>query len=417
MKLGNLLKLILCLSLLAFSIFAFASCHKCEWGEWEIVEEATCLEEGEMVRYCKHDKEHEERKPIEALGHDFSGEWHNDKSVHWQVCLRSECGKYSAFVEHASDTPATKESPELCKDCGFEIAPKLPDQKVIFIGDSFVYFGNTVIEKTQSVQDQELRTGDKGYFHQICKANGLDVEVTNWTYGGHGLSTHLQENCTHRTGCNGTCHIEDLTERYFDIVVLSGGRGSAYKAETFFNEIETFIEIFRSVNPNVKFVYLVSSGAHNVSVEPSFPIEVLNSLDTLEDEYGFTIVDWGKLVKDIIDGVAVVEGATQVYKKTSFTIAKDNKDGYHPSPLAGYITSLMTYCAITGESAVGQDYSFCSDSSIDPKFNFNTYMSNYYKKDTTNFPEIFKSESDMLGIQKLIDKYLADKAYRNYNFQ
>ena len=30
--------------------------------------------------------------------------------------------------------------------------------------------------------------------------------------------------------------------------------------------------------------------------------------------------------------------------------------------------------------------------------------------------EVFASEADMAGIQQLIDQYLAEKAYRNYEF-
>ncbi len=413
---------------IAFSlIFTLASCgpepgpeHECGYGEWQTVEgkEATSAQKMEEISVCTTDPTHTEKRETPMLSHTFEGEYYNDELSHWQMC--SVCGERGDSVEHESEGPATTEHAEVCLSCGYEMAPKmhlLDGKRIIFIGDSFVYFGNTVIEKAQSVQKQSLRENDRGYFYQICRANGADVSVTNWTYGGHGLTTHLQQNCTHRTGCNGTCHIEDLTNRYFDIVVLSGGRGSSYKAETFISEIETFIDIFRSVNPDVKFVYLVSSGAHNVSVNESFPKEVLNSLKKIEDDYGFTIVDWGKIVRDVIDGTTVVEGATNTFTKTSFTIAKSKEDGFHPSPLAGYITSLMTYCALTGESAVGQSYDFCSNQTLNLKFNFNKYINDYYKVDTTNFPEIFKSPADMLGIQKLIDQYLAEKAYRNYNYQ
>ena len=77
----------------------------------------------------------------------------------------------------------------------------------------------------------------------------------------------------------------------------------------------------------------------------------------------------------------------------------------------------MLYCALTGESAVGQDYSFCSNGNLNDRFDFNAYIKSYYLKDTTNFPEIFNTPSDMLGIQEIIDEYLETKPYRNYNFE
>lgn len=68
----------------------------------------------------------------------------------------------------------------------------------------------------------------------------------------------------------------------------------------------------------------------------------------------------------------------------------------------------MAYCAITGESAVGQEYSFCSDASIHNEFDFDYNIKTYYTYDnaTTNFPKIFDSKSDMKGLQQLADEYL-----------
>ena len=76
----------------------------------------------------------------------------------------------------------------------------------------------------------------------------------------------------------------------------------------------------------------------------------------------------------------------------------------------------MTYCAITGENAEGQDYSFCGDMKVNRDFRFSSFINSYYTYNgaTTNFPEIFESENDMKGIQQLVDTYLAEKAYMNY---
>ena len=68
----------------------------------------------------------------------------------------------------------------------------------------------------------------------------------------------------------------------------------------------------------------------------------------------------------------------------------------------------MIYCAITGDSAVGMPYDFCNDSSIDTRFNFEAYKADKYVYDTfTNFIEIFESNSDMAGLQQLVDQYIA----------
>ena len=68
---------------------------------------------------------------------------------------------------------------------------------------------------------------------------------------------------------------------------------------------------------------------------------------------------------------------------------------------------------------------FCNDPSLSPSgsnskfFNFDKYISTYYIYNgaTTNYPEIFASATDMVGIQKLIDEHLAAKAYMEYDYQ
>jgi hypothetical protein len=103
-------------------------------------------------------------------------------------------------------------------------------------------------------------------------------------------------------------------------------------------------------------------------------------------------------------------------------VAKSAKDGYHPNLLSGYITTLMTYCAITGAKAKGKTYDFCNDASLNDKFakaewfSFQGFKDKYYMFGSTNFIEIFSSKNDMRGIQGLIDKHLAAKAYMNYNY-
>ena len=87
---------------------------------------------------------------------------------------------------------------------------------------------------------------------------------------------------------------------------------------------------------------------------------------------------------------------------------QNEKDGHHQNLLAGYLTAMMTYCAITGESAVGQSYDFCDNSALNPKFDLEAFKAEYYTFDPyTNFIEVFQSEPDMKGLQQLVDQYIA----------
>jgi hypothetical protein len=308
-------------------------------------------------------------------------------------------------AETTSAEPATTESP----DTGNQ-DPKehmLNGKKILFIGNSYTYYGKTVLEKNQTVLTQEARSNDQGFFYQLCKANGANVSVTNWTFGGHDF-VDLFENCTANRGCDGVDHKSYLTDRSFDYVIMQQGSGSANDSQ-FMARIESVMQIFKDANPNVKFVFLVQTDVHNKNYSWKPLIKQF-------DEKNVTVVDWGSLVCDIINGVVAVPGAAQTYNKNSFIVCRNASDGYHPNMLTGYITTLMTYCAIPGENAVGQTYAFCNDSTLNTAFDFNKFIGTYYTYNNakTNFPAVFSSESDMKGIQQLIDQYLAQKAYLNY---
>ncbi|MBQ3075175.1 MAG: hypothetical protein IJC26_03815, partial [Clostridia bacterium] len=96
----------------------------------------------------------------------------------------------------------------------------LDGKKFIFIGNSYTFYGKCVLEKKTTVRSQAERSHDKGYFYQIAKENGADIEVTNWTYGNHCLEDTFGGNCNADRGCNGHDHTTDLTDRYFDYVMF-----------------------------------------------------------------------------------------------------------------------------------------------------------------------------------------------------
>lgn len=283
----------------------------------------------------------------------------------------------------------------------------LDGKRVIFIGNSYVYYGRTVINQSTSVMTQAERENDKGFFYQLCKENGYEVNVTNWTFGGHGLADFFGAPCAHSTSaCKGTRHEDQLKNRYYDYVFVSPGGGER-QARTLADDFDYIIKFFKEANPNVKIVCLGNLGCHGYSSFGTDLPAIYNYYPTLADK-GVIIADWGGLVYRIMHGIYTVPGGTQTYGENSFIV----KDGFHPNMLAGYITTLMAYCAVTGESAVGQPYAFCNDRSLNNKFNFNVFVKDYYTAEiTTNFPDIFASDGDMKGIGELVDRYLAEKTY------
>lgn len=298
----------------------------------------------------------------------------------------------------------------------------LDGKKIIFIGNSYTYYGQTVLEKTQKVLKQEDRINDKGYFYQLCQDNGMDVQVTNWTFGGHSLQYLFGGSCSAGRGCDGVDHASYLTDRNYDYVVIQPGNGERHD-EVGVKNIEMVMDFFKEGNPNTKFVLLIPYsfyGKIGSSGNIYLMKNCLNSLKTFASQ-GVIIVEWGKLVMDVLYNGVEVPNATVEYTKNTFVVSKDN---YHPSVLSGYITTLMTYCAITGQKAQGKTYDFCNDPALrgseKPEFfDFEQFEMKYYVGGTTgstNFDEVFASERDMKGIQKLIDRNLFAKAYKRYNY-
>ena len=294
----------------------------------------------------------------------------------------------------------------------------LDGKRVIFIGNSFIYYGCAVLAKSASgYPTLRGRTRDGGYFYRIAKSHGEDVSVTNWTFGGHRFS-HLfsGEPCTYKDCAgSGVAHLNELGREAYDYVILSEGSGLECDA-VFMKNVDFITSHFLELNPKTKFVYLVHPSHHGYGVGKLPQPHVLSALSELY-ERGFIIVDWGRLVKDIAEGAAVVQGAVEKYSKNTFIVSQSESDGYHPNQLSGYICALMTYSAITGRSAVMQSYDFVGNREVSKDASYRTfeeYKAKCYTLGETNYDRVFSSPSDMLGIQMLIDEYLLKKDFLNY---
>ena len=243
-----------------------------------------------------------------------------------------------------------KNSGVLPQDTALTQTVSLDGTKAIFIGNSYIYYGNCVIygNETQS---------DIGYFHQICKANGDDVTVYDYTFGGKDAKW-IYDN-----------HLANTTEE------------------------------FRN---SIDYVFISESIRNTADVVER--VNLVGGLEALAAE-GYLIANWGSLVYDVWRGALKVPNATCSYDKNSFIVNKE--DTHHQNLLSGYITSQMAYCVVSGASALGQDYSFCGDSGINLRFGFEKFKQDFYNPNSTNFDKIFNSPADMQGLQALMDQYIA----------
>ncbi len=309
------------------------------------------------------------------------------------LCLTLFVGCGKDAEKTGGDETAQSTLPTVPRPTGKEA---LEGKKILFIGNSYTFFGNAVIHKGYTVLTQEERSNDQGYFYQVCKANGVDVSVTNFTFGSHHTTDIIGEQCESERDCDGEYHKYFLQDPSFDYVVIQPYSEKKYDGDLV-EHLQPIVDFFRTANPDVQFLLVVPHMAYDKSYQ------WVEGIEAAEDA-GFIICNWGKMLDDVVKGKTAVPGATLTYDRNSFVVTKD---GHHENLLVGYLTAQMVYCAITRESAQGQDYSFCDDSTINSSFNLENFRTNNYNDASeTNFVEAYRSEADMLGFQKLIDQYL-----------
>lgn len=276
----------------------------------------------------------------------------------------------------------------------------LDGKKIIFIGNSFTQSAFTIMPKPELIMTQQERTGVHGLFYELCKANGAEVSITNWCFGGHDITDTFGAPCGSKKECKGQMHEDYLTDRYFDYVAIQPYIERQYSGDIM-QHLTYIMDFFKKENPNVKFLLLVPHMTYDENYKWNVDVETLKGSDIL-------VCNWGKMLQDIVKGDTQVPGAVQSYFRPTFVVSVDATDGYHQNILAGYITALMVYSAITGDSAVGQPYDFCDDPTVDPAFNLEAYKAKKYVYEPyTNFIEVFRSEADMKGLQQLVDQYIA----------
>ncbi|MBE6534622.1 MAG: hypothetical protein E7678_06635 [Ruminococcaceae bacterium] len=282
-------------------------------------------------------------------------------------------------------------------------APSLmKNKKAIFIGNSFIYWGGGVTFIKNHEINEPLRAagGDKGYFNEVCKANGINMDVYNYTYGGQNLDWIYENKLKNKD--------KEFLDSFDYVFISEAGQNQS----TFMATVDKVAALF----PNAEeVVYLAHENTFS-----SNATHIINALPKLAQK-GIKVVAWGELVRDIYTSKIAVPGATLTYNKNSFVknstgtmsdeaaVVRTNNDGdsFHQNPLAGYITAQMCFSAITGSLCEGQEYKFCWDKTIAPQYDFDNFVEHQYNNgQTTNFVEIFNSPADMLGIQKLMDQYM-----------
>lgn len=302
---------------------------------------------------------------------------------------------------------------------GSKAKEALDGKKILIAGCSYNYYGKMVMRLENETTAESARLNDMGYFYELCKQNGAEVSVTNWCFGGHDLADLLGTSCAAGKACgNGFNHLAELTDFDYDYVsLLDTVRPEKLSMEAYIAELKSYMKLFTDVNPDCKFIYSIPCGAYWYKGERENPADRLEGVDYAAEIAkldNVIVMDWGRLVYDLIKGNTTVPGSTFTYNEYSLKAG----DNYHPNLLSGYINSLMTYCVITGETAVGQPTNLENGMEGDATFtfqkdNFTAYYYLAYGKES-NFIDIMDSATEMEGIQKLIDRYIDMQTYLYY---
>ena len=260
----------------------------------------------------------------------------------------------------------------------------LDGAKVMFIGNSFTYYGNCTATRN------EINPNDNGYFRQVARAMGDNVTVTSVTYGGAVLqpSTSSSKKCLYDVlikahpnhyGTDG-----EMDEFYAQDVVIIQQAG-----ENPSNNEPATRRIMALFPPETQFCFLIHH--HNVQKNHTY---VLNTAKKLKEEGRAIYLPAGHLIHEVWTGKMKVPGGTLKYNQDSFCVNQDN-DRHHPNFLNGYLTALTVYYAVTGRSIAECPHDFVS-----------TGLQYYKNGATSNYPEILASAADMAGLKQLVEQYV-----------
>lgn len=284
----------------------------------------------------------------------------------------------------------------------------LDGKHFVICGNSMVYYGGLVQFGAQGMLDP-------GMFYRLLLNHGVrDMEVYDCTFGGHHLCDFGESGCRYSEkhgssgtsasgGCPGMGHdlLTGIDFEKTDYAIISEA-GNNYPH--FFDDAKALFKRFSSVNPGAKLIYI----NHIYSVYKKHE-NVLGKLQALHDSLGVTIVNCGQLAYDMYTGKVKVPGGAKQYSDRFTFCNHTDSDTYHPNPLMGYIMTQMLYCAITGETASGEDYKSLVENSrySGGRVSYQDYYAKYYSVPATlPFMEIIEDADEMKGIQELIPMYI-----------
>lgn len=145
-------------------------------------------------------------QPYGGLGsHVPASAWNKDASGHWHACQTPNCNEQLAFAAHTPGPAATEEAPQLCTECGYELAPALEHTHD---WGAWISKGNGTHTRTCAKDSSHTETNACSGGIATCQ-NSAICAVCNTAYGAKDMTNH-----TGGTEVRGSVEATTTTEGY-----------------------------------------------------------------------------------------------------------------------------------------------------------------------------------------------------------
>ena len=145
-------------------------------------------------------------KPYGDLGsHVPASTWSKDASGHWHACQTPNCNEQLAFASHTPGPAATEDAPQICTECGYELAPTLAHTHVWGAWSSN---GDGTHTRTCSKDRSHTETNACSGGIATCQ-NSAICSTCNTAYGAKDMTNH-----TGGTEVRGSVEATTSTEGY-----------------------------------------------------------------------------------------------------------------------------------------------------------------------------------------------------------
>ena len=145
-------------------------------------------------------------QPYGDLGsHVPASTWSKDASGHWHACQTPNCNEQLAFAAHTPGPAATEDAPQICTECGYELAPALEHTHV---WGAWISNGDGTHTRTCAKDSSHTETNACSGGIATCQSSAI-CATCNTAYGAKDMTNH-----TGGTEVRGSVEATTSTEGY-----------------------------------------------------------------------------------------------------------------------------------------------------------------------------------------------------------